>query len=165
MISNLSSAHRHILCGIMCVDHVTSAEAFFVGFQAEDSAAVRVAAGARSGFKDCTFNINAATLHGSSVGMDNGEVRDLPAACWFQSCIFSSNTDSQGYAVSQSDKRSLLYNNRAFQKSVNAENGGLLVPEPIDFDTLKSLGFLIANADSYLDIANVRSTSSSGRQG
>lgn len=132
------------------------AESFFVGFQADDSAAIRVAAGARGGFKDCTFNNNAATNHGSSVGMDSGATRDIPAACWFQSCIFANNFDSQGYALSQTDKRALHYNNRAFQKSVDAENGGLLVPEPIDFENLKMLGFLIADADTFQEISSVR---------
>ena len=113
---------------------VARAEAYFVGFEAEHSAAVRVSPGARGGFRQCTFNINAATLHGSSVGMDSGSDTDLPSACWFQSCIFSSNTDRLGYAVSQTDRRALHYNNRDFQKSVDAENGVLIVPDPLNLE-------------------------------
>lgn len=136
--------------------YTVHAETLFAGFQADNSAAVRVNAGARAGFKDCTFNNNAATEHGSAVGMDNGALRDPPAACWFQSCIFATNDDSQGYAVSQTDGRALHYNNHNFQKSVDVNNNGLIEPEAIDFVNIANMGFLIASAETYTDIASVR---------
>lgn len=143
--------------------YTVHAETVFTGFQSDNSAAIRVNAGGRAGFKDCTFNLNAATDHGSAVGMDSGAIRDLPAACWFQYCVFASNEDQQGYAVSQTDDRALHYNNQYFQKSVDVSTSDLLAPEGIDFGTITSLGFLIANADAYQEIASVRPSASAIR--
>lgn len=63
----------------------------------------------------------------------------------------------QGYPLSQSDSRATHYSNRAFQKSVDASTGNLIVPQPIVAEELNKRGFLVAQFSTFQDIADVRS--------
>jgi hypothetical protein len=160
-LSRLCAAQRAVAERARSEWLLWGAASSFYSFSAVDSSAVRVAASARAGFKTVNWNINTAETHGSAVGMHSGGARDLPAAVGFQSCIFSRNIDplGQGYPVSQSDHRSLHYNDRIWQKSLDVSTGALLSPEPIDGNALNQLGFLAAGdrSSSYQEIARVRS--------
>ena len=62
----------------------------------------------------------------------------------------------QGYPISQSDSAAKHFSNRAFQKSVDASTGNLVVPDPIDAEELNKRGFLVARFSKFEEISEVR---------
>lgn len=130
------------------------AASFFFGFSADESAAVRLSEGARGGFRDATFTLNTADAYGSCIGIGRN------AAAWVQSATLSSNTDLATETVKWAPviaqgEGSRYFNSKLFQNAVSAA-GEPLSPEVVDQDELRSLGFLVGEADGYERIAQVR---------
>lgn len=134
--------------------HAICAASFFIGFSADESAAVRLGGGARGGFKDCTLNLNTANAYGACIGMGES------AASWLQSCTMSTNTDlatqtvPEASPIAQGDG-SLYFNNKDFQHSVSVR-GERLDPRPVTVESLAETGFLVSQAEVYQQISQVR---------